>query len=145
MKVYREIKLMYTGKAVDPGKPIKGPVDAILRMRKDFEQETVEVFGALHLDGRHRVINYQEVSRGTLTGALVHPREVFRAAIKEGALGIILVHNHPSGDARPSTEDTELTIRLINAGEIIGIKVLDHIIIGVSNHISLRETMEEFK
>jgi DNA repair protein RadC len=76
------------------------------------------------------VIGYYEVSRGTLDSTLVHPREVFKAAILANAAAIILTHNHPSGDPTPSPDDLALTQRLVQAGQIIGIDVLDHVIVG---------------
>ena len=79
------------------------------------------------------------VSQGTLTASLVHPREVFRPALREAAAAIVLVHNHPSGDPTPSREDREVTRRLAEAGEILGVRVLDHIVIAETGFRSLRE------
>jgi DNA repair protein RadC len=89
-----------------------------------------EVFGILLVNTRHQVTAMHVVSVGTLSGAFVHPREVFKAAILGNAAAIILFHNHPSGDPDPSREDRELTTRLIQAGRILGIDVLDHVILG---------------
>jgi len=89
-----------------------------------------EVFLALLLDGKHRVVREESVSVGTLTASLVHPREVFGPAIREGAAAIILVHNHPSGDPTPSPEDIEITARLTEVGRLVGIRLLDHVILG---------------
>jgi DNA repair protein RadC len=89
-----------------------------------------EHFVALVLDGRNRVVGFNVVSIGSLTAALVHPREVFKAAILSNAAALILVHNHPSGDPTPSTEDRALTARLRQCGELLGISVLDHVVIG---------------
>jgi len=85
---------------------------------------------ALLLDNRHQVIGIHTVSIGTLNASLVHPREVFKAAIVVGSAAIILGHNHPSGDPTPSTEDLALTSRMKQAGELLGIPVLDHVVIG---------------
>jgi DNA repair protein RadC len=79
------------------------------------------------------------VSIGSLNSSIVHPREVFAIAVKRAASGIVLVHNHPSGDPEPSREDIETTTRLVNAGSILGIKVLDHVIIGNGRYISFKE------
>jgi DNA repair protein RadC len=94
----------------------------------------------LHLDIRNCVLHCSEVARGTINQALVHPREVFRVAIEVGACSVILAHNHPSGNVTASAEDTELTGRLVKAGNIIGINVTDHLIIGVDSFSSLLET-----
>jgi len=98
-----------------------------------------ECFMVLHLDSKNKVIKDEVVSMGTLNGSLIHPREVFKSAIKESANSIIFVHNHPSGDPEPSQEDTEMTKRLFDAGELLNIKVLDHIIIGKDNYHSFKE------
>ncbi len=98
-----------------------------------------EQFVVLLLDGRNRVQGEVRVSEGTLTAALVHPREVFAPAIRAAAAAIILVHNHPSGDPTPSPEDAAITERLRQAGELIGIRVLDHIIIGQARYTSMAE------
>lgn len=98
-----------------------------------------EVFYCLHLDTRNRLVSYEEVSKGTVNASLVHPREVYKAAILSSANAIVLVHNHPSGDPSPSREDLDITGRLQKAGDILGIEVLDHIIIGDDTFYSLKE------
>lgn len=98
-----------------------------------------EVFRVFLLDARHHVVRKITVSKGTLSSSLVHPRDVFRDAIRLNAAAIILVHNHPSGDPEPSTEDKELTRRLDQCGELLGIAVLDHIIVAKGGCVSLRE------
>jgi DNA repair protein RadC len=80
-----------------------------------------------------------KISEGTLTNSLIHPREAFRDAIKESAASVIFVHNHPSGDPSPSREDISITERLVSVGELIGIRVVDHIIIGDEKYTSMRE------
>ncbi len=91
------------------------------------------------LDAKNRIFKDYRVSEGTLTQSLIHPREAFRNAIKESAASVIFVHNHPSGDPTPSREDIMITERLVKAGELIGIKVLDHVIIGDNKFISMME------
>lgn len=98
-----------------------------------------EHFVCCHLDVRNRLLSRETVSIGHLTSALVHPREVFKAAILANAASIVLVHNHPSGDPEPSREDVDITRRLADVGRIVGIPVLDHVIIGGSRHVSLAE------
>ncbi len=98
-----------------------------------------EVFMAVLLDAKHTVIRDFTVSQGSLTVSIVHPREVFNLAVRESAAAIIFVHNHPSGDPRPSEVDHALTQRLIAAGEILGIHVLDHIVIGDGKYVSFAD------
>ena len=90
----------------------------------------------LHLDTKNRVIKEEVVSIGTLNSSLIHPRELFRSAIRESANALILVHNHPSGDPSPSKEDERITERLFEAGELLNIKVLDHVIAGAEGYYS---------
>ena len=89
-----------------------------------------EVFAVLFLDNRHRLIEYVELFRGTIDAASVYPREIVKAALLRNAAAVTLVHNHPSGKVEPSREDRAVTTRVVEAGETIGIEVLDHVIIG---------------
>lgn len=98
-----------------------------------------EHFKIALLDTKNQIIVTEEISVGTLNASIVHPRDVFKVAIKRNANSIILIHNHPSGDPAPSNEDINITNRLIEAGKLIGIKVLDHIIIGDNRYISFKE------
>ena len=138
MKV-REVEVRY-GKTVAEvdGRKMLDQNDVAKVLREFIGDATEERFVVLHLDTRNRVKAIQEVSRGTVSASLVHPREVFRAAIIEGATGIILGHNHPSGDTTPSSEDIAITKRLVDAGSMLGIKILDHVIIG-DNHYSFND------
>ena len=95
-----------------------------------LRQETKEFFFALHLDGKNRICCVDEVSVGSLNQSVVHPREVFKTALVSSAAALIILHNHPSGDPTPSREDIEITRRLKDAGEILGVRLLDHIVIG---------------
>ncbi|MGH7897084.1 MAG: RadC family protein [Candidatus Binatia bacterium] len=95
-----------------------------------------EVFSVLLLDAKHRKLREAQVSEGSLTTAIVHPREVFSAAVREAAAALILVHNHPSGDPTPSPEDIEITRRLRAAGDVLGVRVLDHVIVAAERHFS---------
>jgi DNA repair protein RadC len=100
-----------------------------------------ETFYVLLLDGRHRLLTVERVSEGTLTTSLVHPREVFRSAIRASAAAVIVAHNHPSGDPEPSREDYEVTRRLAECGRLMGVPLLDHVVIGQGAHVSIRERM----
>ena len=103
---------------------------------RDMRQE---VFKTILLDAKHTVIRDTTVSEGSLTLSIVHPREVFSLAIREAAAAVIFLHNHPSGDPQPSTEDRDLTRRLVAAGELLGIQVLDHLIIGDNRYVSFAD------
>ncbi len=98
--------------------------------RYRYREQRKEYFLAMLLDGKNRILREVQISEGSLNQSIVHPREVFMPAVRESAAAIILVHNHPTGDPTPSREDLAITRRLREAGEIMGIKVLDHIIIG---------------
>ncbi len=95
-----------------------------------------EEFWTIILDNKHKIVEKRLITRGTLNQSLVHPREVFAPAVELRAAAVILVHNHPSGDPRPSAQDIEITKRLIEAGKIVGINVLDHIVIGSDKYFS---------
>ena len=98
-----------------------------------------EVFRCALLDTKNKIIRDEEVSVGSLSSSIVHPRDTFKAAIRESAAAVIFIHNHPSGDTKPSQEDILLTRRLVQAGEVLGIRVLDHIIVGDGTHFSFRD------
>jgi DNA repair protein RadC len=115
-------------------------VRLILPLRS-AQDDGVEHFGVLLLDIKHRIIGSLEISVGMLTGSLVHPREVFGPALAHKAAALILFHNHPSGDPEPSLEDLTLTRRLAAGGQLLGIEVLDHIVVGdgTERWVSLRD------
>jgi len=119
--------------------PVRSGADVFDRYRYLLADSPVEVFLAVLLDVKHRVLRDVRVSVGTLNGSLIHPREVFAAAVAERAMAIVLVHNHPSGDPCPSLEDRQVTRRLRSAGGIVGIPVLDHVIMGNCSFFSFRE------
>ena len=114
-------------------------MDAAQILVPQFGTKPVEQFGVLLLDTRHRVLRTVLVSVGTLDTSVVHPREVFREATIAGAAAILLFHNHPSGDPRPSRDDVILTKRLMRAGELMGIAVIDHVVVAESQYYSLYE------
>jgi len=123
------IRLVKTGKVQESGVKYNSP-EAIYGLIRDMSRLDREHFIALHLNGKNNVIAKETISIGTLQQSLVHPREVFKGAILNGSASIIVAHNHPSGDPSPSNEDIGMTARLKSAGELLGVKVLDHIIVG---------------
>jgi DNA repair protein RadC len=98
-----------------------------------------ETFWVVLLDTKNRILTDAKISEGSLSAAVVHPREVFRPAVEESAAAVILVHNHPSGDPTPSAEDVAITRRLREAGDVVGVKVLDHVVIGTTSYASFVE------
>ncbi|MDF2648058.1 MULTISPECIES: DNA repair protein RadC [unclassified Paenibacillus] len=118
---------------------IRSPKDIADLVSEDLRYLQKEHFVCLFLNTKNHLLAQETLSMGSLNASIVHPREVFRAAIKRSSASIICVHNHPSGDPTPSPEDIQLTHRLMEAGTIIGIEVLDHVIIGDQRFISLKE------
>lgn len=120
-------------------KALTSPVDVCALLMEEMRHMKKEVFKAILLDVKNNVIKQVNISVGSLNSSIVHPREAFSEAVKASCSGIIFVHNHPSGDPEPSREDIETTGRLMDAGNILGIKVLDHVIMGDGKYISLKE------
>ncbi len=121
------------------GDRIRSPHDVHRHFLQRVRGERREHFMVLLLDGRHRLLQEHQISQGTLTASLVHPREVFRPAVRSAAAAVILVHNHPSGDPSPSAEDLEVTDRLVQAGSLLGIRVVDHVVVASDGFHSLRD------
>jgi len=119
--------------------PFRSASDVFERYRFLLSDSPVEVFVAVLLDVKHRPLREERVSTGILDGSLIHPREVFSAAVRERAAAVLLLHNHPSGDPAPSEQDREVTRRLRSAGGILGIPVVDHVILGDAAFFSFRE------
>ena len=121
--------------------PVSTPIEAVDLITKEFGDLDREVFMVLNLTCHLQVINLNICSMGTLNYTVVHPREVFKASILSNASAVLLIHNHPSGILEPSKEDIDLTERMVSAGKILGIDVLDHLIIGTKEraYTSLRE------
>ena len=134
-----EIGRRLAERRLDTGDAIRGPQDVFRHFHARLRDAPHEQFHLLLLDGRHRLLRETMASRGTLTASLVHPREVFRAAVQAAAAAIVLVHNHPSGDPSPSPEDAEVTRRLVAAGQVVGIQVLDHVIVADEGFHSFKE------
>lgn len=120
---------------------VKNPWDVYKFYMENLRYEQKEVFKAVLLNTKNEIITDVEVSVGTLNSSLVHPREVFKEAIRRSSNKMILIHNHPSGSVEPSREDKNITDRLIKCGEIIGIDIIDHIIIGDGLYYSFKENM----
>ncbi len=105
----------------------------------NVQEEAQEVFGIFILNTKHKIVAAHEISRGILNSSLIHPREVFKPAVLHNAAAIICFHNHPSGNPEPSRDDVNITKRLVEAGKIMGIEILDHIIVGDDRYVSLKE------
>ena len=106
---------------------------------KELKNADREKFICIHFNIKNHIISYEVVSMGSLTSSIVHPREVFKAAILANAASVVFLHNHPSGSTEPSLDDIEITNRLCKAGAILGINVLDHLIIGYNEFYSFRQ------
>ncbi len=113
------------------------PRDSGDYLRARLRHLPYEVFGCLYLDNRHRVLAFEELFRGTIDGASVHPREVVRACLRHNACAVIFAHNHPSGVAEPSMADQEITHELRDALQLVGVRVLDHLVIGAGEPVSM--------
>ena len=118
---------------------ISNPKDTRTFLKFKLSTLEYEVFAVIFLNNRHRIITYKELFRGTIDGASVYPREVVKEALAVNATSIIIAHNHPSGSLRPSEEDIKLTKKIKQAGELLDIKVLDHIIAGENNYYSFAD------
>ncbi|HHW99052.1 MAG TPA: DNA repair protein RadC [Firmicutes bacterium] len=122
-----------------PGTVIRQPRDLAVLLMPYFQQLTQEEFVVVLLDTKNKVISRQTVFRGSLNASIVHPREVFKYAIRHSAAAVLVAHNHPSGDPTPSREDIDVTRRLVEAGKIVGIEVLDHVVFGDGKTVSMKE------
>lgn len=136
--VVREIEMRFRGKRRPVQAKLSSPGAAAEFLRGLIDGDVREKFIAVYLDVRNRPIAWRLVSVGTATEALIHPRETYQAAVHLGAAGVIVAHNHPSGGSTPSREDIAVTERLARAGGILGIKLVDHIVLGATDFISLR-------
>jgi DNA repair protein RadC len=131
-----EIAKRYGEREFKPGTALRGSGDIYAHFRERLASETREHFYAVLLDNKHRKLKDVLLSLGSLTASIVHPRDVFAAVVREAAAAVVFVHNHPSSDPTPSKEDIEITQRLRSVGEIMGVRVLDHIIIGKGRYVS---------
>jgi DNA repair protein RadC len=139
----RELRVEYRSSpdlpAFDGRTSLKIPTQAAAFLAPVLDHEPGEVFVVLFLNTKHQLLSFHEVSRGTLDSTLVHPREVFKSALLANAAAIVLAHNHPSGDPSPSPDDDVLTRRLKAAGDLLGVDVVDHVIVGDGRHYSFKE------
>lgn len=128
----REIRVSYGRRLPIEGQTlnVRNAREVVAVMAPVLELEVVEVCYGLFLTAKTGLIQYQQISRGTLSMTLVHPREIYQAALLANAAGVVLCHNHPSGDPAPSPEDVAVTQRVKSAGNIMGVELLDHIIVG---------------
>ena len=133
------VSLVREGSRASDHNVIQSPEDVFAIMSPEYENAVVETAQMLALDTKNKVIGIFSLSIGSLNASIIHPRDVFQRAILSNAASVILVHNHPSGDPAPSQEDIELTRRLVEAGKVMDIAVLDHIVIGDGGYASLKE------
>ena len=134
----RVVECVMEGGPLPDSQVINRPAD-VLQYVPDLPKADREKFVVLHLNTRHKVLRRETTSVGSLDASLVHPREVYKAAVKTNTAKILLVHNHPGGDITPSPEDRALTKRLVNAGALMGIPVIDHVIVTAEAFLSFQE------
>jgi DNA repair protein RadC len=127
------------GQRMEPGARFRSGQEIFRHYHLRLRDLRKEQFWAVLLDGKNRVVREERVSEGSLTASLVHPREVFAPAIRESAGALVFVHNHPSGDPTPSAEDVEITRRLCAVADLVGIRVLDHVVVGDGRYCSFLE------
>lgn len=134
-----QIARHFSDQRLQPGQAYRSSQDAFAHFHERLCDYRKELFLALLLDSKNRLIKEVQISEGSLNASIVHPREVFAPALRASAAAMLFIHNHPSGDPDPSREDLEITRRLQQAGEIMGVRVLDHIIIGNGTYVSLAD------
>ncbi len=135
----RELFFRVRAKFLFPQHSFRSSLDIFRFFQSRLSHFQRECFFSVLLNGKNRILGIRKISEGSLTSSLVHPREVFRPAIQEGAVGVLFVHNHPSGDPSPSQEDIRITRRLTETGRIVGIRVLDHVIVGGRRYFSFAD------
>jgi DNA repair protein RadC len=134
------VRLVREGGPINQGSlRIRNAADVVALLNPRVALELGEVFYLIALDSQSQVLGVVEVTRGLANSSLVHPREVFRVAIALGALGVIVAHNHPSGDPTPSADDRAVTRQLVDAGRILDIPVYDHVVLGGERYVSFAE------
>ena len=139
VKACLEIGKRIAGEKWEIGEPLQSAADVFHHFRETLGRDKHESFHVVLLDNKNRKMRDVKVSEGSLTASLVHPREVYNPVIRESAAGVIFVHNHPSGDPTPSAEDIDITKRLKDVGEVMGVRVLDHVVIGHDRYFSFND------
>jgi len=134
-----QIARRFSDTRLQPGQRYRSSKDAFAHFHERLCDYRKEVFLALLLDSKNRLIREVQISEGSLNASIVHPREVFAPVLRESASAVLFVHNHPSGDPNPSQEDIAITDRLKQVGELMGVRVLDHIIVGNGEYVSLAD------
>ncbi|MGR3914097.1 MAG: DNA repair protein RadC [Gammaproteobacteria bacterium] len=134
-----ELGKRYLAQKLERDGPLTSPSQAAAFLTHQLRDQPREVFAVVYLDNRHHVLQYEELFRGTLSGATVHPREVVKSALLHNAAALILAHNHPSGVAEPSQADATLTIKLKEALSLVEIRLLDHLVIGDGEFVSMSD------
>jgi len=134
-----QIARRFSDNRLQPGQPYRSSKDAFSHFHERLCDYRKEVFLALLLDSKNRLIREVQISEGSLNASIVHPREVFAPVLRESASAVLFVHNHPSGDPTPSREDIDITKRLQQVAELMGVRILDHIIIGNGSYVSLAD------
>jgi len=134
-----ELGRRYLAEKLERGGPLTNPKRAAKFFTHQLRDRQREAFAVIYLDNRHHVLRYEELFQGTLYGAHVHPREVVKAALKHNAAALICAHNHPSGVAEPSHADTTITLHIRDALELIDVQLLDHLVIGDGEFVSMSE------
>ncbi len=134
-----EMSKRYLRETLEKQDVIANPEDTRQYLKSQLRDKPYEVFAALFLDNRHQIIKFEELFRGTIDGASVYPREVVKKALEQNAAALIIAHNHPSGVAEPSSADERITLRLKDALGLVDIRLLDHLIIGDGEIVSLAE------
>lgn len=118
---------------------IENPYEVYMLVRAEYQRQKQEILKALLLNTRNRVLKIETISVGTFNFSVIHPREIYRVALRHNAASIILIHNHPSGSPEPSFDDIQVTKQIAKGGKMVGIRLLDHIIIANEDYISLKE------
>lgn len=139
IKASLELGRRISGSKLPKGTIITSPQDVYNFLREEMRYHKKEHFEIILLNTKNQIISVENISVGSLNSTIVHPREIFNPAIKKSAASLILVHNHPSGDPAPSCQDVEITKQLVEGSKILGIKILDHIIIGDDQYSSFKE------
>ena len=137
--IRRALEILESRLRTDPGPYIETPAEAVEYFKLTLAAEPAEVFAVAFLDSRHRLIEIREMFRGTVDGASVYPREIVRAVIETNAAAVVMAHQHPSGNPEPSEADRSITLKLGKALASIDVRVLDHVVIGGMEHVSLAE------